>query len=108
VCLANAHAGLYLGPEGVGVALQDALHRRLPRRLVLVVVAAVDAVAAVAVPARREALAIPAGRQGRSQDGAAMRASLFLLALVTHPCKFARSVEQCQPWQAIGAISNLL
>ncbi len=56
----SAHSGLDLGPEGVGVALQDALDRRLPRRLVLVVVAAVDAVAAVAVTPRRKALAVPA------------------------------------------------
>ena len=47
-----------LGPKGVGVAVQDGLHRRLPRALVGLVVAAAHAVAAVAVPPRRKALAV--------------------------------------------------
>lgn len=53
---------LDLGPERVGVALQDGLHRGLPDRLVLPVVEAVDAVAVVAVAARGKALAVPGGR----------------------------------------------
>lgn len=53
-------ADLDLRPEGVGVALQDGLHRALPRRLVLSVVQARHAVARLAVAPRRKALAVPA------------------------------------------------
>lgn len=64
---------LYLGPERVGVSLQDALNRRLPHRLVVLVVQAVEAVAAVTVAPTRKALAVAveehaAARQHR-RDG---------------------------------------
>ncbi len=49
---------LDLGPEGVGVALEDGLDRGLADLLALLVVAAVDAVAVVAVAPAGEALAV--------------------------------------------------
>ena len=49
---------LNLGPEGIGVALQNGLHSGLADLLALLVVAAVDAVAVVAVAPAGEALAV--------------------------------------------------
>lgn len=49
---------LYLGPKGIGVAVQDGLHGRLPEALVLLVVAAGHAIAGVAVAPAGEALAV--------------------------------------------------
>lgn len=62
-------AHLDLWPERVWVALEDALHRLLPHRLVLMVVEAVDAVAVVAVAAAGKALAVAARRGGGGRAG---------------------------------------
>ncbi len=49
---------LDLGAEGIGIPLKDGLNSGLAHLLALLVVAAVHAVAAVAVPPRGEALAV--------------------------------------------------
>jgi hypothetical protein len=49
---------LDLGAEGIGVALQNGLHSGLADLLALLVVAAVDAVAVIAVAPAGEALAV--------------------------------------------------
>ena len=58
---ACTHAGssLDFGSKGIWVALQDGFHSRLPGALILHVVTAVDAVAAIAITPRCEALTVP-------------------------------------------------
>lgn len=48
--------------EGVGVAFQNGFHCRLADGLIVIVVAAIDAVAALTVTPRGKALTVPAGR----------------------------------------------
>ena len=91
-----AHPACDLGPERVWVALQYCLHRGLPRALVRPVVVAVEAVAGVAVAARRKALAVAGGGQDKGWRRGRTRSFRCMCVRGGRACPAAPSSCQCR------------